>query len=366
MRDRSATTAWRSRDRPGASSSTRARRSGGTNPSRSRHPRGVECVTATRRRARSHAGWASPSSASATNTTVTTRNDRLTRPSGPIDGSRSDRHGDGPHREQADDRCGDDPCRPDPRAKAAPAVRRVGDGRCRRPGRGQPGDDRPEAPPGVVERRPGDAKAGQQIDGDGGQGQDRGEPGEPRRAVQAQADDAEQRDRDEQRQQRLRRDIDRPRLDAEADGDDEADQDDPADRRDTRRPGPAHRPLRAPIQPSSSARTASSVRDWRPYRSNSRRRWLSTVFSDSPSRAPTSAFVEPATTSSMTWTSRSDGRRGAATWARRWAALKTVPPAATAGWPRRWPARPCPCPGSRRRRGRWRHGPPTAGRSRRA
>ncbi len=39
---------------------------------------------------------------------------------------------------------------------------------------------------------------------------------------------------------------------------------------------------RSAVQPSSSARTASSVRERTPYRSNSRRRWLSTVRSDRP------------------------------------------------------------------------------------
>ena len=56
---------------------------------------------------------------------------------------------------------------------------------------------------------------------------------------------------------------------------------------------------RSAVQPSSSARTASSTRDNSPYRSKSRLRWLSTVRSDSPRALPTSAFVEPPMTRSI-------------------------------------------------------------------
>ena len=77
------------------------------------------------------------------------------------------------------------------------------------------------------------------------------------------------------------------------------------------------------------ARTASSVRDRTPYRSNRRRRWLSIVFSERPRDPAASAFDAPAPTSARTAISRSEGRRGADRTDRTAAALKVVPPEAT-------------------------------------
>ena len=75
-------------------------------------------------------------------------------------------------------------------------------------------------------------------------------------------------------------------------------------------PGGGH-PRAASIQPSFTASTASSARETTPYRSNSRRTWLSTVRAEMPSRAPISSLVAPRWIAAMTSISRADGGRGA-------------------------------------------------------
>ncbi len=112
-------------------------------------------------------------------------------------------------------------------------------------------------------------------------------------------------------------------------------------RRRARRGGQQHgqsdgRGYRSPggtsSQPSRTARIASSVRDATPRRSNSRARWVSTVFAPICRADPISSFVRPSATSRTTSCSRGERRD------------RDRP---SSGGPRR-PARPRPHAGSRR------------------
>ena len=82
-------------------------------------------------------------------------------------------------------------------------------------------------------------------------------------------------------------------------------------------------------EPSSIARTASSVRENTRYRSNRRRRWLSMVFSERREESAASALDAPAPIRVITAISRSEGLRGADRTDLTAAAVNAVPPAAT-------------------------------------
>ena len=112
---------------------------------------------------------------------------------------------------------------------------------------------------------------------------DRGQPGDARAVAPRQADDAQGGDGDQEGHEcvrRQRRRVRPGRSRSHAATTTAATAARPATTRGAR---PIHGSgRRSAVQPSSSARTASSTRDSNPYRSKRRRRWLSTVRSDSP------------------------------------------------------------------------------------